>query len=410
MTQKITKCRICSNERLECVLNLGEQYLTGVFPKSKMQKVTRGPLELVKCIGENTCGLVQLAHSYDLSELYGENYGYRSGLNKSMVSHLRTKVEKIMSIIPLYEGDLVIDIGSNDGTTLGFYPTKLHLVGIDPSAEKFRSYYGENIDLIVDFFDAKLITQKYNKKAKVITSFSMFYDLEEPMKFMQQIYEVLEEEGIWVFEQSYLQHMIEQNSYDTVCQEHLEYYAIEQIKWMCDNIGFKIIDIEFNSVNGGSFSVVVTKQTSKNLETKINIDDLLMSEKIRGLSGLDIWSDFSKKIEKTRNDLLIFLNEAKNSGKKVFGLGASTKGNVLLQYCHITEDLLAAIGEVNDDKYGSFTPGTLIPIISETEILAANPDYILVLPWHFREFFISNPKFKGMKLVFPLPNFEIVEC
>ncbi len=408
---KIKKCRICGNQDLKMVLNLGEQHLTGIFPKDKFKKITKGPLALVKCVGGGeVCGLVQLAHTYDLGELYGENYGYRSGLNKSMVSHLRAKVEKIISTVHLTNNDLVVDIGSNDGTTLGFYPENLDLIGIDPSAEKFRTYYKNNIELIVDFFCSSLLVKtRGNKKAKVITSFSMFYDLEDPLYFMKEIHEVLDEDGIWVFEQSYVQYMIDQNSYDTVCQEHLEYYAIKQIKWMCDNVGFKIIDIEFNSVNGGSFSVVVAKNTSI-LIPQIEVNDLLQSEKIRGLDSTDIWNDFSKRITKSKTDLINFLTKAKKNDNKVFGLGASTKGNVILQYCGITEELLPYVGEVNEDKFGAYTPGTLIPIIAEDEMLQMNPDYILVLPWHFREFFISNPKFKGMKLVFPLPNFEIVEC
>ena len=250
-------CRICANPSLTTFLDLGEQVLTGVFPKTREQAITRGPLQLVKCMGEEACGLVQLAHSYDLGEMYGDNYGYRSGLNASMVEHLYAKVARIRAAIELRPGDLVVDIGSNDGTTLGAYPSDLTLVGVDPTGAKFREFYRPHVHLIPDFFSAQCVLTAFpGKRAKVVTSFSMFYDLEAPMDFMRQVFEVLDEGGIWVFEQSYLATMLDKNSYDTACHEHLEYYALAQIKWMADRVGFKIVDVELNEVNGGSFSVV----------------------------------------------------------------------------------------------------------------------------------------------------------
>jgi len=405
------KCRICQNKNLIEVVNLGTQSLTGVFPKHKEDFITRGPLRIVKCVGDDCCGLVQLADSYDLNEMYGENYGYRSGLNASMVRHLNAKVEKLLSIAKIEKGDLVIDIGSNDSTTLKAYPNYYHLIGIDPSGLKFKEYYPTHVQLIPDFFSAKLIKEKVEeKKAKVITSFSMFYDLEEPQKFMQEIENVLDDEGIWIFEQSYMPFMLEKNSYDTVCQEHLEYYALKQIKWMCDRVGLKIIDVEFNDVNGGSFSITASKKCSSFPENIKQITEILENELAMGLNTLKPWKEFVVRMEKTKEALLSFLTQSKQDGKTVLGLGASTKGNVILQYCNITEELLPAIGEVNSDKCGCFTPGTLIPIVSQADVINAKPDYLLVLPWHFREFFVINPKFKGMKLVFPLPNLEIVEC
>ena len=260
MYKKVEKCRICGNTHLEQVLDLGEQMLTGVFPREKGEKVTTGPLRLVKCTGTNdACGLLQLEHSYDLGEMYGENYGYRSGLNASMVAHLHNKVKRILGMVNLQAGDLVIDIGSNDSTTLQAYPANgAVLVGVDPTGVKFKTYYPQHIQLIPDFFSAELVQARFpNKKAKVVTSFSMFYDLEDPLGFMRQVHDVLAEDGIWVFEQSYMPTMLATNSYDTVCHEHLEFYALRQIQWMAERVGFRIKDVEFNDVNGGSFSVTV---------------------------------------------------------------------------------------------------------------------------------------------------------
>ncbi len=411
MYKKTEKCRICGNTHLECVLDLGEQMLTGVFPREKNANVTTGPLRLVKCVGDNACGLLQLEHSYDLGEMYGENYGYRSGLNASMVAHLSEKVKKILGFVTLNEGDLVVDIGSNDSTTLQAYPSSGPvLVGVDPTGIKFHSYYPPHIQLIPDFFSSALVKARFpGKKAKVITSFSMFYDLEDPLEFMRQIYDVLTDDGIWVFEQSYMPTMLDTNSYDTVCHEHLEFYALRQIKWMTDNVGFKIIDVEFNDVNGGSFSVTVAKSSG---DTKVlpAVQKILDEERARGLDTLVPYHEFATRVANSRQELLAFIKSARAEGKVVAALGASTKGNVLLQYCGITEKEVPFVGEVNPEKFGCFTPGTWIPIIPENDFLQNEPDYLIVLPWHFKRFFTTKSKWKHAKLVFPLPHLEIVDA
>jgi NDP-4-keto-2,6-dideoxyhexose 3-C-methyltransferase len=411
MYQRIHACRICKNENLTPVLDLGEQALTGVFPRHKDQNVTVGPLRLVKCVGDdNACGLLQLEHSYDLGEMYGLNYGYRSGLNVSMVRHLHAKVDRLSCMVKLQSGDLVIDIGSNDSTTLQAYPADLTLVGIDPTGVKFHTFYPPHVQLIPDFFSSKLIKDRFpGRKARVVTSFSMFYDLEDPLHFMQQVHEVLADDGVWVFEQSYMPTMLDMNSFDTACHEHLEYYALKQIKWMADRVGFRIVDLEFNDVNGGSFSITVAK-TNGGSESIAAVQETLRKERELGLDTLTPYLEFAQRVADFKRDVLAFVATARAEGKTVAALGASTKGNVLLQYCGLDADKLTMVGEVNAEKFGAFTPGTWIPIVPETELLARNPDYLLVLPWHFRAFFLGTDKYKGRKLVFPLPKLEVVAC
>jgi NDP-4-keto-2,6-dideoxyhexose 3-C-methyltransferase len=410
MYKKIKKCRICGNTHLELVLDLGEQMLTGVFPREIEANVTVGPLHLVKCVeGDGACGLLQMGHSYDLGEMYGENYGYRSGLNSSMVAHLENKVNRILSLVELKKGDLVIDIGSNDSTTLKAYPSiGLELVGIDPIGLKFYSYYPQHIKLIPDFFSSALLQAEYpQQKAKVVTSFSMFYDLEDPVFFMRQVYDVLDDDGIWVFEQSYMPTMLEKNSYDTACHEHLEFYSLRQIKWMADQVGFQILDVEFNDINGGSFSVTVTKSCGES-KTVPSVQKILDDEYAKGLDTLLPYQEFAQRTDQTKQDLLKFISDAHAEGKSIGVLGASTKGNVLLQYCGLTKKEIEFVGEVNPEKFGCYTPGSWIPIIPEQELLAKKPDYLIVLPWHFKQFFVMNKKFSGLNLVFPLPNIEVV--
>jgi NDP-4-keto-2,6-dideoxyhexose 3-C-methyltransferase len=342
--------------------------------------------------------------------MYGDNYGYRSGLNPSMVRHLHAKVARILNMVDLTDHPIVLDIGSNDGTTLSAYPAdQCTRVGMDPTATKFRQYYPEGVTVIPDFFSGKRFDDAFpNRKARVVTSFSMFYDLERPMDFVREVASILDEQGIWVFEQSYMPLMLERNSYDTACHEHLEYYGLHQIDWMLSRSGLKIVDIEFNDVNGGSFSVTAAKAESAYSESP-KAQEILDQELAEGLDGLLPYLAFAKRTEASRDKLREFVAQARAEGRRVAFLGASTKGNVLLQYCGFTNEDVEAVGEVNPDKFGVFTPGTLLPIVDERELLANEPDYLIVLPWHFRDFFVTKYRLTKGRLVFPLPELEVIE-
>lgn len=411
MYKEAKQCRICGNTELVPIVHLGEQALTGVFPKTVDEHITSGPLELVRCTGgPDACGLLQLRHSYDLNEMYGANYGYRSGLNRSMVAHLHDLVTKVRRIADPQTGDVVIDIGSNDGTLLRGYPLGPTLIGVDPTGTKFRQYYREDAQLIPEFFSAATVnTHLGTRKAKVISSIAMFYDLEAPIDFMLQIRDVLADDGIWLFEQSYMPTMLDMIAYDTICHEHLEYYGLAQIKWMTDRAGLKIVDVWLNDVNGGSFALMVAKAESPYPEATEKIAALLADESARGLHTLAPYEQFNARIFEHRDQLLAFVADAQKAGKTILGYGASTKGNVILQLCKLGPSQIAAIAEVNEDKFGCYTPGTLIPIISEREARAQKPDYFLVLPWHFRPTIIEREHAflaSGGLLVFPLPAIE----
>lgn len=420
--ETVQACRICSNSNLVSVLDLGQQALTGVFPRTKEASPPLCPVELVKCVAPQQtsnssladfCGLVQLRHNYQLDLMYGENYGYRSGLNASMVRHLQATTQQLLKLVPLQAGDWVLDIGANDGTLLSSYPRDdLRLLGVDPSAEKFRKYYPPHIDLICDFFPSPAV-QEFSKgqKAKVITSLSMFYDLPDPLAFVQSIATHLHPEGVWHFEQSYLPFMLQENSYDTICHEHLEYYSLGPILYVLRKSGLKVIDLKFNQINGGSFAITAAHQSSHLPEAKSLLEECLRQEARIGIDELSTFVAFSERLKVHREDISSFFADAKRKNWKVFGYGASTKGNVLLQYCGITSDDLECIAEVNEDKFGKFTPGTLIPIVSEQEAKSRKPDVFFVLPWHFREFILAKEAQylkSGGRFFFPLPKGEVV--
>ena len=413
MFKEIKCCRICGNTELMPVLDLGKQSLTGVFSRNKSQEIAVGPLEVVRCKGDRSrcCGLVQLRHTYDLDEMYGNDYGYRSGLNSSMVKHLHKKANSVLKIVSAKKSDLIIDIGSNDSTLLKAHGDNGYfLVGIDPTGKKFKKYYPKHIDLLPEFFSKELINTHYgNKKAKIITSIAMFYDLETPTDFAQQVYDILSDDGLWILEQSYLPAMIDKNAYDTICHEHLEYYSLRQIKWISDRVGFKIIDVEENDINGGSFSIMLAKVGSPFIENDTNISRFMHRERFL---DKETYHKFKNRIFKHREELKELIGEKNNHNELILGYGASTKGNVILQFCNFTEEDIPYIAEINEDKFGSFTPGTHIPIIPENEAIEMKPDYLMVLPWHYKGNIIQKEKKyleSGGKLLFPLPSMEVVK-
>jgi hypothetical protein len=407
---KIKKCRISGDANLISVLNIGDQYLTGVFPDHANASITKGPLELV---WSPESQLLQLNHSYDLGEMYGENYGYRSGLNQSMVAHLTNKIHHLEKMIFLSSGDCVIDIGSNDATSLKAYTTQgIKRIGVDPTGEKFRQYYTDDIQLIPDFFPSTEVKNLVgNSRVKVITSIAMFYDLEDPIAFAQSIHDNLDKNGIWHFEQSYMPSMLRLNSYDTICHEHIEYYTLYNIMYILKRADMRVVDVQMNAVNGGSFAVTAARKDSNLKANDVLINWLLDQEMKMGFDTPKPFRDFEERVFKHRESLRTLIDALNSDNKKILGYGASTKGNVLLQFCNFSGKDLAAVAEVNPDKFGCYTPGSNIPIVSEKEANAMHPDYYLVLPWHFKDGIIRREQEflnKGGKLIIPYPEIEII--
>jgi hypothetical protein len=409
----IEVCRICGNSDLIPVLSLGEQSLTGVFPRSPEEPVTRGPLELVRCSGgPDVCGLVQLRHSYSSSEMYGPGYGYRSSLNQSMVTHLAETARKVCALALPEVGDVVIDIGSNDGTTLSFFPEKMLRVGVDPLASNFAHSYDPRILRVPDFFSREALDSVLEgRKATIITSLAMFYDLEDPQHFVNEVSSVLADDGVWYFEQSYMPLMLRTTAYDTICHEHLEYYALRQVEWLLVRADLKLIDVHINAVNGGSFAITAAKTSSRQRPNQDRIEAVRAAERMADLESPNPFEQFRKNVFAHRDALRDVVTGIREEGETVIGYGASTKGNVLLQFCDFTTDHIPFMAEVNEDKFGRFTPGTSIPIISQEQARSMKPDFFLALPWHFRDNLIAREReflAAGGRMIFPLPAIEVV--
>lgn len=394
-------CRICKLSDCVTVIDLGEQVITSRFPVYRDFSTPRTRISLFLC---NTCGLLQLEDSVAGSELYEHEYGYCSGISNTMREHLRLYNQELRSKVVYVDGDEVLDIGSNDATFLKNYPESLHRVGIDPTGKQFSSCY-EGLELIPTYFTRDNIG---TRKFKSISSISMFYDLPDPVQFARDIYGVLDDEGVWTLEQSYVVTMLERNSIDTICHEHIEYYGVSQVKRIMDEANLKIIDISLNECNGGSFRLYVAKRSSAHVECI----DLIRSyqEKELYLRDVNTYVKFMERCKLEADKLNHLISMIHESGKTMYVYGASTKGNCLLQYANITEDRVPYAVERNPSKVGKMT-STGIPIISEETMRENPPDYQLVLPWHFKteilqreSTFLAN----GGQFVFPFPILDIV--
>jgi GDP-mannose 4,6-dehydratase len=404
----LESCRICKSSELCDVISLGQQYITSRFPVYGDFSTPKTSIVLCMC---QECGLIQLRETTNSEELYEYEYGYRSGISNTMRTHLKSYKEEICSIAKLQDGDIIIDIGSNDSTMLQYYGNKYRRIGVDPTGKQFKQYYGE-VELVPTYFTEENVKKVLgDSKCRMVSSISMFYDLPDPVQFAKDIKSVLHDDGIWTCEQSYLLTMLRTNSLDTICHEHLEYYSLHQVKDIADRSGFKIIDVKFNDCNGGSFRVYFAKKESKTFEENVElIEKILSDEDDYGIMNKQVYFDFMKNCDVQVNYLKEFIENVNANGKKVYIYGASTKGNCLLQYANLDESYIKYAVERNPNKVGKMTC-TGIEIISEETMRETPPDYLLVLPWHFRNEILEREKpflKAGGQFIFPFPHFEIV--
>lgn len=395
------------------LFSLGEIYPSDFLKEGEEPTTEKVELKLIM----DDEGLVRLEKTAPMNKMYGK-YWYRSGINATMTEALKDIVNSIQKIQKLKRGDVWLDIACNDGTLLGFVDENIRKICIDPADSSYlkESMYKAN-HVIQDFFSYECFKQALGEdKAKVVTSIAMFYDVPDPKQFIKDVYDILEDDGLWVMQLSYSPLMIEQMAFDNICHEHIYYYSLGQIRQLLSEQGFKIIDCELNDVNGGSMRVYIRKGKDEitypyNEIGRFKLYSLLNFERDLGISMSDTYINWFEKIYRLKEQTTSFIKEEKTKGKSIWAYGASTKGNTLLQYFGLDNTLIDAIAERNPDKYGLRTIGSNIPIKSEEEMRQAQPDYLLVLPWHFKQEFVTREKEylqKGGKMIFPCPTFEII--
>ena len=407
------KCINCNNKKLNKIIYIGKQPISSVFPSKKEYNLKEYSLDVYKC---EKCELIQFGSLAPLDDMYGSTYGYRTSLSKLMINHMKDKYIKLINNKILKKNSLILDIGSNDGTFLNFFASdkkNFRLNGIDPSAGKFSKYYNKKINLMVDYFSKKTVTEYFNKnnvknnKFSLISSFAMFYDLEDPNGFCKDINSLLDKDGLWVSEFSYFPLLLKNLTYDQICHEHVAYYTLSTFQKIANQNGLKIIDISFNDINGGSIEVICAKKLSKHKQNTKLINETLDDEK---RINNESYKRCNERISNTKKMLGLFLDSI--NSKDIIGYGAATKGNIVLNQCNITSKELPYICDENPYKFNKYTPGSNIKIISKKQMRQKKPKYLLVLIWSFRsevikqeQNFIKN----GGKLIFHLPMFHIID-
>ncbi len=406
------KCRNCKNKLDTRILNLGSQPISSVFYSKKKLNLKKYSLDLYQC---QKCELIQFKKLAPLDDMYGTTYGYRTSLSNLMIGHIKEKYKKIIKKKIIKKNDIIIDIGSNDATFLNFFAKEkinnISLFGVDPSADKFKKYYNKKINLITDFFNqniANKLIKNFNIKnrVKLITSFAMFYDIEDPNSFCNSINSLLSENGKWILELSYFPLLLKNLTYDQICHEHVTYYTLSTFKKIIEKNNLKIQDIDFNEINGGSVEITCIKKGSKLRINKKKINYYLNEERNIDKNS---YINLQKRIDNTKNILNILLNNINKN--EIIGYGASTKGNIVLNHCGINSNQIKYICDANSEKHGKFTPGSNIKIISKEKMRKLNPKYLLVFIWSFRkEVIIQEEDYlkKGGTLIFHLPSLHVI--
>ncbi len=398
-------CRACGCSSLLPILSLGNQYVSD-FVESETG--FRAPLKLVLCNPRaGGCGLLQLEHTVDRDSLYRQ-YWYKSGINETMIAHLGSIAKEAEARVGLTKGDYVIDIGANDGTLLRFYPRGIHTVGFEPAKNLVGEAQVGTSAIINDFFNYKTWETRFgSQKARAITAIAMFYDLEDPNPFVEDLKRCLAPDGVVVVQQNYLPGMLAQNAFDNIVHEHLEYYSLLSLEPLLERHGLEVVDVEENDLNGGSFRTYIMHEGTGSPTAEVHA--MREREKAMRLDTPGPYRAFADRVEGVKRDLHTFIASLVQDGKTVYAYGPGTRGNTLLQACGLDHRLIQAAAERNPAKWGRRTVGTNIPIISEERARRDNPDYFLILPWAFVETFEKREREYlegGGQFIVPLPEFH----
>jgi len=411
---KVKKCRVCKNQNLIPVIDLGTQYLSSVFPESLSyrKRAVKYPLDLVLCKKKSdSCGALQLAHNINLDSMY-ELYPYSSATNSSMVGILKDVVDSAYPLVALQKDDLILDIGGNDGTLLSFFSKeKLELLNIDPAQKITPVFKSKKYRYVNDFFGKKVYKSVTEKKAKLIFSIAMFYHLSDPIEFSKEVGEVMNDDGVWVIQMAYLPTMIATNMYDNIVHEHAGYYTAHNMVWIMERAGLEVFDVSLNNVYGGSYRIFVKQKKNTKLKKTKRLEKVLNDEKKQKINKIKTYTDFMKRIEKSKIDLQKLVTKIKSQNKSIWIYGASTKGSTILQFCNLTNKEIDAAADSNPFKFGKYIIGADIPIRDEKQLRDAKPDYLLSLPYSFTESFMRREEKlvrNGTKFIVPLPNVKIL--
>ncbi len=399
-TKKIKKCLLCKNTKLRKIFTLGNLFVSNFVKKDQIKKGPKAPLTLMYC---NKCTLLQLSHIAPQELMYKKFYWYQSGTTKTMKDGLKDIYKSSLKHVKMHKNDVILDIGANDGTLLKYYKKKFRTIGCEPAKNLFNDLKKNCNYVLKDFWSFNklnnILKKNKLKKPKIITAIGMFYDLEDPNKFIKDLSLALSHDGIFISQLMCLKSMVEKNDVGNICHEHIEFYSLKSLKILFEKNGLEIFKIEENEINGGSYRIFARKLNKGSI-------------KLKEANVLNSIKSFVKRVKKNRSVTLNFINKKIKEGKKIFLYGASTKGNTLLQYYNLNNKMIPVAAERSPAKWGRYTVGTGIKIISENQARRLNPDYFLVTPWGFIKEFVKRESAwlkKGGKFILPFPYFKLIK-
>jgi NDP-4-keto-2,6-dideoxyhexose 3-C-methyltransferase len=409
--QKISQCRSCGSEELIPVLSLGDQYTSDFLnSKDELNGNEKIPLDLVLC-GEQSCSLLQTLHTASRQTLFNKNYWFRSSVNESLVEGLYDITSAIQKKINISDDDLILDIGCNDGTLLRSFK-KGKKVGFEPAPNIAPDATKGTFKIINDFFNYESFENELpGLKCKSITSIAMFYDLENPNKFVADISKCLDKNGIWTIQMAYLKTDIDSNGFDNIVHEHLEYYSLHSLESLLSRHNLEVFDLELNDLYGGSIRTYIKHKECSEFSIQESVEQLRAQELADGFSNVQTYLDYGARVMNLKNQLLAFIKQEQEAGKIIYCYGASTKGNTQLQYFDLNDSVIEKVVDRDHRKFGKYTVGSNLLVISEEEGRQEKPDYFIILPWHLTDFFVERERAyleKGGKFIVPIPHFRVI--
>jgi SAM-dependent methyltransferase len=402
-------CRSCGSTELSIFLSLGNLPLSDGFLEARqlVDNEPRYPLDVAFCA---TCSLVQILETVPPEELFGADYPYFSSFTDTLLRHSEANVKERIAERKLGSGSLVVELASNDGYLLQYYQADgVPVLGIDPAPGPVAAARAKGIETLQAFFGLDFAKQlaAEGRRADVIHANNVLAHVADTNGFVAGIATLLKDTGVAVIECPYVKDLIEHGEFDTIYHEHLCYFSVTALRALFSRHGLYITRVVPLTIHGGSLRVFVEKQN----RPEQSVHEYIESEQRLGLDRLDYYADFSNRVNQIRTELNELLQGLKERKARIVGYGAAAKGTIMLNYVGIGQETLDFVADRNTHKQGRYIPGVRLPIASPERVLAEQPDYVLILPWNFKDEIMAQQaeyRRRGGKFIVPVPRPTII--
>jgi hypothetical protein len=407
------KCRFCKTELTDIFIDLGHSAASNSFLTGEQinEQEIYFPLKVYTC---SKCFLVQIDEYKKSNTIFDSNYVYFSSYSKSWLAHSKKYTELMIDKFGYNAESLVVEIASNDGYLLQYFKEKsIPVLGIEPTANTAQIAIEKGIKTVVDFFGVRLAKALVVKgiKANLLLGNNVLAHVPDINDFVGGMKILLKENGVITMEFPHLMQLIDYNQFDTIYHEHFSYLSFHTVQQIFASQGLELFDVDELSTHGGSIRIYAKHLEDKSKNVSENVISLLKKEHEKGMDNLAFYNDFQKKALKVKLDFTEFLIQQKKAGKTVAAYGAAAKGNTLLNYSGIKNDLISFVADANPNKQNKFLPGSHIPVVNENYLREHKPDYVIIFPWNLKDEItqqLAYIKVWGGKFVIPIPSLEII--